>query len=123
MRHLLPVVIFAVFSALPLRADEPKIREFDLKTIEALGKELYQRDHLASEGSDLLLAQHPEAQRQPGIPRQRKGRGQRVRPGPFSRDPVLRAVDAPARGLRQTSRISRRKQIQTQAQRQLRTGK
>jgi hypothetical protein len=63
--HLLIGLLLAVLSALPTWAQEPKIREFDLPTIEALGKELYRRDHMASEGTDLMLARHPEARQQP----------------------------------------------------------
>ena len=65
MRFLLPAFLTAALFVLPARAEEPKIREFALKTIEDLGNELYLRDHLASEGTDLMLAQHPEAQRLP----------------------------------------------------------
>lgn len=65
IRILLLAIVLAFLPGLSAVAEEPKIREFDLKTIEALGKELYRRDHLASEGTDLMLARHPEARRQP----------------------------------------------------------
>jgi hypothetical protein len=67
MRTLLAfALVFVAFIATPsLRAQEPKIRDFDLKTIEKLGKELYERDHIASVGTDLMLEKHPEADQQP----------------------------------------------------------
>lgn len=49
---------------LPAAAAESKIREFDVQTIEKLGKELYRRDTLAASASDLLLSKHPEARRE-----------------------------------------------------------
>jgi hypothetical protein len=69
MRSLLVALLLGVFCIGPIRAEEPKelpkIREFEIKTIEALGKELYRRDHLASDATDLLFASHPEAKEQP----------------------------------------------------------
>jgi hypothetical protein len=69
MRSLLVALLLGVFCISPIRAEEPKelpkIREFEIKTIEALGQELYRRDHLASDGTDLLFAAHPEAKEQP----------------------------------------------------------
>ena len=51
MRFLL-FVCFAVIGVSVAFTEEPKIREFDIKTIEALGRALYQRDLLAAEGTD-----------------------------------------------------------------------
>ena len=46
-------------------ADDVKIRAFDIKTIELLGKELYERDLLAAKGFDLLFEKRPEARTGP----------------------------------------------------------
>jgi hypothetical protein len=42
-----------------------QIREFDLKTIERLGRELVRRDAMAARASDLVLAKHPELKKGP----------------------------------------------------------
>ena len=68
MRPLLIALLLGVFCASLVRAEEPKlpkIREFEIKTIEALGKELYRRDQLASNATDMLFAAAPEAKNQP----------------------------------------------------------
>ncbi|HSI15031.1 MAG TPA: hypothetical protein VK961_23465 [Chthoniobacter sp.] len=68
MRSLLAALLLPALCLSAIQAEEPKelpkIREFEIKTIEALGQELYKRDHLASDGTDLLFATHPEAKGQ-----------------------------------------------------------
>jgi hypothetical protein len=61
MRSFSLISIVGFFLLTAGIAEEVKIREFDIKTIESLGKELYQRDLLAAQGTDLLFDKHPEA--------------------------------------------------------------
>jgi hypothetical protein len=65
MRLFLLAVAITVWTSLPGRGEEPKIRAFDLKTIETLGQELYRRDELAGKGTDLMFEQRPESKREP----------------------------------------------------------
>lgn len=64
MRPLLIITFATTLLACPASRGEepaPSIRDFDIKTIEKLGKELYRRDSLAASATDLLFAEHPEA--------------------------------------------------------------
>ena len=65
MRSLLLALFLSGAFVASYGADEPKIRAFDIKTIESLGKELYQRDLLAAKGGDLLFEKRPEARTVP----------------------------------------------------------
>ena len=55
------LIIAAALSAQAGAADKTGIRDFDLKTIEALGRQLYKQDQFAWHGSDALLDKFPEA--------------------------------------------------------------
>lgn len=62
--HRAVVAILLLISTLTSRAEE-SIQELSLPTIKALGKELYQRDQVASAATDVLLAAKPEARSVP----------------------------------------------------------
>jgi hypothetical protein len=55
------MVTAMLLPGLHAQENAPKIRDFDIKTIEALGRRLYLQDDLASRGSDAMLAKYPES--------------------------------------------------------------
>lgn len=57
-------VILSIFLCV-VAAGATEIREFDIPTLEKLGRELSRRDAMAARASDLVLAKHPELKKGP----------------------------------------------------------
>ena len=59
MYTLVPLIVAALVLRLSAFASE--IREFDIKTLERLGNELYRRDAIAARAADAVLEMQPLA--------------------------------------------------------------
>ena len=62
MRYLhVFAILAAILPATVQAAEKTGIRDFGIKTIETLGRQLYKQDDLASKGTDAMLEKYPES--------------------------------------------------------------
>ena len=57
-----PLAVATIFLSASTFAGE--IREFDVPTVERLGRELYERDEIAAKGTDLVLERYPKSKKE-----------------------------------------------------------